>query len=117
MPIPNGGWFLPPPDLLVTMTFSPVCGTFAPAHRAAVPIGPDIIDAVRHTEVVVFVRDRLSYPNDSPQSSDSRPAVMRSWSLGGRSSAPRLPATFRVPWETDAFITLLRNTIAWGVGA
>jgi CBS domain-containing protein len=28
--------------------------------------GHDIIDAVRHTEGVVFVRDRLSYPDDSP---------------------------------------------------
>jgi len=27
------------------------------------------------------------------------------------------PSTFRGPWETDAFIALLRNTIAWGVGA
>jgi CBS domain-containing protein len=28
--------------------------------------GHDIIDAVRHMEGVVFVRDRLSYPDDSP---------------------------------------------------
>jgi len=27
------------------------------------------------------------------------------------------PPVFRVPWETDAFVTLLRNTIAWGIGA
>jgi type 1 glutamine amidotransferase len=27
------------------------------------------------------------------------------------------PATFRGPWETDAFNTLLRNAIAWGVSA
>ena len=27
------------------------------------------------------------------------------------------PLTFRGSWESDAFITLLRNTIAWGVGA
>lgn len=27
------------------------------------------------------------------------------------------PPTFRGPWETDAFVTLLRNGIAWGVGA
>jgi type 1 glutamine amidotransferase len=26
------------------------------------------------------------------------------------------PLTFRGSWETDAFITLLRNAIAWGVG-
>lgn len=26
------------------------------------------------------------------------------------------PPTFRVPWETEAFVTLLRNAIAWGVG-
>ena len=26
------------------------------------------------------------------------------------------PATFRVPWETDAFVQLLRNAIAWGIG-
>jgi type 1 glutamine amidotransferase len=26
------------------------------------------------------------------------------------------PPTFRGPWETDAFMTLLRNAIAWGVG-
>jgi len=31
--------------------------------------------------------------------------------------ADTTPPTFRVPWETDAFITLLRNGIAWGVGA
>jgi CBS domain-containing protein len=30
------------------------------------PVGHDIIDAVRHMEGVVFVRDRLSYPKDSP---------------------------------------------------
>jgi len=29
-------------------------------------VGLDIIDAVRHTEGVVFVRDRLSYPPDLP---------------------------------------------------
>jgi type 1 glutamine amidotransferase len=27
------------------------------------------------------------------------------------------PPIFRGPWETDAFIVLLRNAIAWGVGA
>jgi uncharacterized protein len=27
------------------------------------------------------------------------------------------PAIFRGPWETDAFMTLLRNAIAWGVAA
>ena len=27
------------------------------------------------------------------------------------------PPTFRAPWETDAFIALLRNAIGWGVGA
>jgi len=27
------------------------------------------------------------------------------------------PPTFRGSWETDAFITLLRNAIVWGVGA
>lgn len=27
------------------------------------------------------------------------------------------PPTFRAPWETDGFATLLRNTIGWGVGA
>ena len=26
------------------------------------------------------------------------------------------PLTFRGSWETDAFTTLLRNAIAWGVG-
>ena len=31
--------------------------------------------------------------------------------------ADTTPATFRGAWETDAFITLLRNAIAWGVGA
>jgi CBS-domain-containing membrane protein len=30
------------------------------------PVGHDIIDAVRHMEGVVFVRDRLSYPKASP---------------------------------------------------
>jgi type 1 glutamine amidotransferase len=29
----------------------------------------------------------------------------------------KTPPTFRAPWETDGFITLLRNAIAWGVGA
>jgi osmotically-inducible protein OsmY len=29
-------------------------------------VGHDIIDAIRHMEGVVFVRDRLSYPKDSP---------------------------------------------------
>ena len=31
--------------------------------------------------------------------------------------ADNTPPTFRRPWETDAFVTLLRNAIAWGVGA
>ena len=26
------------------------------------------------------------------------------------------PLTFRGSWETDAFTTLLRNAVAWGVG-
>ena len=30
------------------------------------PVGLDIIDAIRHMEGVVAVRDRLSYPQDSP---------------------------------------------------
>ena len=30
------------------------------------PVGHDIIDAIRHMEGVVAVRDRLSYPMDSP---------------------------------------------------
>ena len=29
----------------------------------------------------------------------------------------KTPPTFRGAWETDAFATLLRNAIAWGVGA
>jgi uncharacterized protein len=34
----------------------------------------------------------------------------------GRSADPTdtTPATFRSPWETEAFVTLLRNAIAWG---
>ncbi|HXC26577.1 MAG TPA: ThuA domain-containing protein [Stellaceae bacterium] len=31
--------------------------------------------------------------------------------------ADTTPPTFRVPWETDAVVTLLRNAIAWGVAA
>jgi hypothetical protein len=31
--------------------------------------------------------------------------------------ADRTPPTFRAPWETEAFITLLRNAAAWGVRA
>ncbi len=31
--------------------------------------------------------------------------------------ADTTPATFRGPWETDAFMTLLRNAIAWGMAA
>jgi len=30
-----------------------------------------------------------------------------------RQNDPTQPATFRQPWENDAFITLLRNAIAW----
>jgi CBS domain-containing protein len=30
------------------------------------PVGHDIIDAIRHTEGVVAVRDRLTYPTDAP---------------------------------------------------
>jgi CBS-domain-containing membrane protein len=29
-------------------------------------IAPDLIDAIRHTEGVVDVRDRISYPRESP---------------------------------------------------
>jgi hypothetical protein len=35
----------------------------------------------------------------------------------GADSADTTPATFRGPWETDAFITLLRNGIGFGMGA
>jgi hypothetical protein len=31
--------------------------------------------------------------------------------------ADRTPPIFHGPWETEAFVTLLRNAIAWGVGA
>jgi type 1 glutamine amidotransferase len=31
--------------------------------------------------------------------------------------ADTTPPTFRVPWETDGFTTLLRNAIAWGIAA
>jgi uncharacterized protein len=31
--------------------------------------------------------------------------------------ADTTPPTFRAPWETDAFIALLRNAIAWGASA
>jgi type 1 glutamine amidotransferase len=31
--------------------------------------------------------------------------------------ADNTPPTFRRPWETDAFIALLRKAIAWGMGA
>jgi hypothetical protein len=30
--------------------------------------------------------------------------------------ADTTPATFRGPWENPAFVTLLRNAVAWGVG-
>ena len=30
--------------------------------------------------------------------------------------ADTTPPTFRAPWETEAFATLLRNAVAWGVG-
>src|SRR3954451_20106458 len=31
--------------------------------------------------------------------------------------ADKTPPTFHGPWETEGFITLLRNGIAWGIGA
>ena len=31
--------------------------------------------------------------------------------------ADKTPPTFRVPWETEGFVTLLRNAIAWGVAS
>lgn len=31
--------------------------------------------------------------------------------------ADTTPATFHGPWETDAFVTLLRNAVAWGMRA
>ena len=31
--------------------------------------------------------------------------------------ADATPLTFRGAWETDAFTALLRNAVAWGVGA
>ena len=38
---------------------------------------------------------------------------------GGRPADPMdtTPLTFRGSWESDAFITLLRNAIAWGAAA
>lgn len=37
----------------------------------------------------------------------------------GRTPDPtdKTPALFRGPWENEAFVTLLRNAIAWGVGS
>jgi uncharacterized protein len=35
----------------------------------------------------------------------------------GADPADPTPATFRGPWETDAFLRLLRNAVIWGVGA
>ena len=37
--------------------------------------------------------------------------------IRGARTADPTPLTFRGSWESDAFIALLRNTIAWGVGA
>ena len=31
--------------------------------------------------------------------------------------ADKTPPTFHGAWESDAFLQLLRNTIAWGTGA
>jgi len=31
--------------------------------------------------------------------------------------ADKTPPIFRVPWETEAFVTLLRNAVAWGIRA
>ena len=31
--------------------------------------------------------------------------------------ADKTPPTFRGPWENDAVITVLRNAVAWGIGA
>jgi type 1 glutamine amidotransferase len=31
--------------------------------------------------------------------------------------ADTTPPIFRVPWETEAFVTLLRNSIAWGISS
>ena len=44
-----------------------------------------------------------------PQPGDPRGA--------GRGRCGQVTPTFRGAWESDAFITLLRNAIAWGVGA
>ena len=33
-----------------------------------------------------------------------------------RDAADRTPPRFHGPWETEAFMTLLRNAIVWGVG-
>jgi hypothetical protein len=35
---------------------------------------------------------------------------------GRADAADSTPATFRGPWETEAFVTLLRNAIDWGMG-
>lgn len=42
------------------------------------------------------------------------PAIRAARAAGDPSDTT--PPTFRVPWETPAFLTLLRNAIAWGVG-
>jgi hypothetical protein len=36
------------------------------------------------------------------------------YSREGRADDPSLPPTFRGSWENEAFVTLLRNAIAWG---
>lgn len=79
------------------------------------------------------------YPSDTSLQADGRTRVLgytRAIGSGGvtyfalghchnpaiRAGRPADPAdttppTFRGPWETEAFVGLLRNAIAWGVGA
>jgi hypothetical protein len=52
----RGGFTVTVKDGIVTIAGAP----------EAIQSGLDIIDAVRHMEGVVAVRDRLSYPDDSP---------------------------------------------------
>ena len=58
------GTFLCDPDLF-TVSVNEGIVTIAGTPETS-RVGFDIIDAIRHMEGVVAVRDRLSYPQDSP---------------------------------------------------
>jgi type 1 glutamine amidotransferase len=82
---------------------SPTIGTLYPSDTSLQPDGKTRVREVGKGGVTYFALGHCH-----------NPAIRASRTVDPTDTTP---LTFRGSWETDAFVTLLRNAIAWGVGA